>query len=108
MMVTRAVARSQKGASGAPNWVTGDSLMLVTCSFFLAHRHSGRALGHCSFVASRFGRFRTQRATGAYNKMRLDVVGLEYIPGESDGVFLAEFLAGTHVNIDFAILRPGV
>src|ERR1700676_433982 len=103
MMVTRAVVSLQKGASGAPNWVTGESLMLVTCSFFLAHRHSSRALGHCSFVASRFGRFRTQRATGAYNKMRLNIVGLEYLPGKSDGVFLAKFLAGTHVNIDLAV-----
>src|SRR5690348_11084542 len=108
MMVTRAVAGSQKGASGAPNWVTGDSPMLVVCSFFLAHRQSGLARGHCLLVALRVGRCGTQRAVATDYKVRLDITGLEYLPGESDGVLLTEFLAGTDVDIDFAILRPGV
>src|SRR5579859_7269143 len=108
MMVTRAVAGSQKGASGAPNWVAGDSLMLGICSFFLTHRQSGLAHCHRCFVARRIGRFGTQRAVAAYYKVRLDIVGLEYLPGEGDSVLLTEFLTGTHVDIDFAIFRPGV
>ena len=40
--------------------------------------------------------------------MGLDIVCLEDLFGKSNGIFLAEFFAGTDVNVYFPIFRPGM
>src|SRR5205085_7430332 len=50
----------------------------------------------------------SQGARSTHDKMRLYIVRLKHLPGEGDGVLLAEFLARADVDIDLAVLGPGV
>src|SRR5579863_674186 len=106
MIVMRAVVGSQKGASGAPNWVTSDSLIELSISFFLVYLCFSHASCYSCFILCRVRHFRAQRASSTHDKMCFDIVGLENLFGKSQSIFPAKFFARTNVNIDFAILRP--
>src|SRR5690348_4950838 len=106
MIVTRAVAGSQNGASGAPNWVTGESVIVSQSSFFLAHRPLRHARGHGSLVAFGIGIFGPQRPRRADHEVRLYIISLEHLLRECDGIFLTKILTRTDVDVNFTVLWP--
>src|SRR5260370_29258998 len=108
MIVTLAVAGSQYGASGAPNWVTGESVIISESSFFLAHRLLRHACGHGSLIAFRIRILGPQRTIRADHKVRLYIVALEHLLRESDGIFLTKLFARTDVDVYLAVFRPGM
>jgi len=75
---------------------------------FLAHRHFLTPCSHSSFVTCRVWRLRAQGTCATYYKMRLHIVRLKHLLSKSNSVLLAEFLAGADVDIDLAVLGPGI
>src|SRR5438477_255608 len=75
----------------------------------LAHPREFRLTSsHGRFVALWIGRLWAQGTICTHHKVRLYIVGLEHLSGKGDSILLAEFFARADVDINLAVLGPGV